>query len=71
MSTLYRMKEEVDVVEVTFAVPKEQINALRQMGMKYILEKNNEETASKLLGLTNTKPRTDIKFWSTRNISKN
>ena len=68
MSTLYKMKEEVDVVEVTFAVPKEQSNILKQMGMKYILENNNEEVAHKLLGFTNTKLRSDIKFWSTRNI---
>ena len=64
MSTLYKLKEEVDVVEVTFAVPKEQINALKQMGMKYILEHNEEEVAYKLLGLTNTKLRADIKFWA-------
>ena len=63
---LSKRKEEVDIVEVTFAIPKDQLNALKQMGMKYILDHNNEEVAFKLLGLTNTKFRDDIKFWAAK-----
>ena len=65
-TTLSKKKKEIDVVEVTFAVPKEQLNTLRQIGMKYILDNNNEEVAYKLLGLTNTKLRNDVKFWAVK-----
>ena len=64
--TLTKKKEEIDVVEVTFAVPKDQLNTLKQMGMKYILDNNQEEVAYKLLGLTNTRLRDDMKFWAVK-----
>lgn len=53
----------VDVVEITAAVPQEQVNMLRQMIIRYILDNNKEEIAYKLLDLTHTKLRDDIKFW--------
>ena len=54
----------VDVVEITAAVPQEQVNVLRQMIMRYILDNNKEEVAYKLLDLTNTRLRDDVKFWT-------
>ena len=54
----------VDVVEITTAVPQEQVNVLRQMIMRYILDNNKEEVAYKLLDLTNTRLRDDVKFWT-------
>lgn len=53
----------VDVVEITLAVPQDQVNTLRQMAMRYILDNNDETTAFKLFGLTHTKLRDDIKVW--------
>ena len=54
----------VDVVEITAAVPQEQVNVLRQMIMRYILDNNKEEVAYKLIDLTNTRLRDDVKFWT-------
>ena len=53
----------VDVVEITAAVPQEQVNLLRQMIMRYILDHNKEEIAYKLLDLSHTKLRDDVRFW--------
>ena len=53
----------VDVVEITAAVPQEQVNLLRQMIMRYILDHNKEEIAYKLLNMSHTKLRDDIKLW--------
>ena len=53
----------VDVVEITLAVPQDQVNLLRQMAIRYILDNNDEETAFKLIDLTHTKLRNDIKLW--------
>lgn len=53
----------VDVVEITLAVPQDQVNLLRQMAIRYILDHNDEETAFKLIDLTHTKLRADIKLW--------
>ena len=54
----------VDVVELTTAVPQDQLNTLRQMIFRYILDNNKEEIAYKLLDLTHTKLRDDVKLWS-------
>ena len=69
MVTLPKTKQikPVDVVEITAAVPREQVNALRQIIMKYILDNNNDEVAFKLLDLTHTKFRDDVKLWTTNN----
>ncbi len=53
----------VDVVEITTAVPKDQANTIKQMIMRYILDHNKEEVAFKLLGMTHTKLRDDVKLW--------
>ncbi len=65
MSTMLKTKQikAVDVVEVTAAVPQAQVNTLRQMIIRYILENNSEEVAYKLLDLTHTKLRDDVKFY--------
>lgn len=54
----------VDVVEITAAVPQEQLNTLRQLIIRYILDNNKEEVAYKLLDLTHTRLRDDVKLWS-------
>ena len=53
----------VDVVEIKFAVPQDQVNLFRQMAIRYILDNNDESTAFKLIDLTHTKLRDDIKLW--------
>ena len=53
----------VDVVEITLSVPQNQVNMLRQMAIRYILDHNDESTAFKLIDLTHTKLRNDIKLW--------
>lgn len=53
----------VDIVEISAAVPQDQVNELRQMIMRYILDKNNEDVAFKLLDLTHTRLRDDVKVW--------
>ncbi|MBI3590149.1 MAG: hypothetical protein HY094_02075 [Candidatus Melainabacteria bacterium] len=60
------MKKEtrpVDVVEITTAIPQDQLNTLRQMIMRYILDNNKEEVAYKLLDLTHTRLRDDVHLW--------
>ena len=54
----------VDIIEITAAVPQDQVNTLRQMIMRYILDHNKEEVAYKLLDLTHTRLRDDVKFYS-------
>ena len=54
----------VDVVEITAAVPQDQVNTLRQLIMRYILDHNKEEVAYKLLDQTHTRLRDDLKFWA-------
>ena len=68
MTTLLKNKhlnniKPVDVVEITLSVPQDQVNTLRQMAMRYILDHNDESTAFKLIDLTQTKLRDDIKLW--------
>ena len=53
----------VDIVEITAAVPQDQVNILRQMIFRYILDNNKEEIAFKLLDLTQTRLREDVKVW--------
>lgn len=53
----------VTIVEITAAVPQKQLNTLRQMIFRYILDHNTEEVAYKLLDLTNTRLRDDVKLW--------
>ena len=54
----------VEVVELSFSVPQNQVNLLRQMVFRYILDNNNQEVAYKLLETTETKLREDIKIWN-------
>lgn len=65
MATTINQKEvkPIDVVEITALVPQDQLNTLRQMIIRYILDNNKEEIAYKLLDLTHTKLRDDIKLW--------
>lgn len=65
MTTISKTKEvkPVDIIEITAAVPQEQANTLRQMIMRYILDHNKEEIAFKLLDLTHTRLRNDVKLW--------
>lgn len=66
VQTLITKKNEtksLDVVEITAAVPQEQVNMLRQMIMRYILDNNKEEVAFKLLDMTQTKLRDDVKLY--------
>ncbi|MBI2995295.1 MAG: hypothetical protein HYY52_01110 [Candidatus Melainabacteria bacterium] len=53
----------VDVIEITTAVPQEQVNTLRQMIIRYILDHNSEEVAYKLLDLAHTRLRDDVRFY--------
>ena len=63
--TINKKKEikPVDIVEITAAVPQDQVNILRQMIFRYILDNNKEEIAFKLLDLTQTRLREDVKVW--------
>ena len=68
MATMLKNKplspiKSVDVVEIKFAVPQDQVNMFRQMAIRYILDHNDEGTAFKLIDLTQTKLRDDIKVW--------
>ncbi len=58
-----REVKQVDVVEITAAVPQAQLNSLRQLIMRYILDNNKEEVAFKLLDLTHTRLRDDVNLW--------
>ena len=62
-TTIKREIKPVDVVEITTAIPQDQLNTLRQMIMRYILDHNKEEVAYKLLDLTHTRLRDDVKLW--------
>lgn len=53
----------IDVVEISAAVPQDQVNTLRQLIMRYILDHNKQEVAYRLLDLTNTKLRDDVKLY--------
>ena len=57
----------VDVVEITAAVPQEQVNTLRQLIIRYILDHNKQEIAYKLLDLTHTKLRDDVHIFDHQN----
>lgn len=57
----------LDVVEITTSVPQSQVNTLRQMIMHFILENNQQDVAYKLLELSNTRLRDDVKFWVREN----
>lgn len=63
IQTSQRENKHVDVVEITAAVPQDQLNTLRQMIMRYILDHNKEEVAYKLLDMTHTKLRDDVDLW--------
>lgn len=54
----------LDIVEISASVPQEQVNTLRQIIMRYILDNNVEEVAFKLLDLTHTRLREDVRFWN-------
>ncbi len=65
MSQAIKNKEvkQLDVVEITASVPQNQLNSLRQLIMRYILDHNKEDVAYKLLDLTHTRLRDDIHLW--------
>ena len=63
-STKTKEVKPVDIVEITMAVPQEQVNMLRQMVIRYILDNNKEDIAYKLLDLTHTRLRDDVKLYS-------
>lgn len=54
----------VDIFEIKVAVPQSQVNTLKQMVMRYILDNNNQDIAFKLLEQTETNLREDIKIWN-------
>jgi uncharacterized pyridoxal phosphate-containing UPF0001 family protein len=60
-----KSSKSVTLVEVTAAVPQEQVNTLRQMIMRYILDNNSEEVAFKLLNMSKTK-LSDVNLWVTK-----
>ena len=65
MKTLNNNKiKPVDVVELTFSVPQEQVNTLKQLAFRYILENNNEEVALKLLNLSQARLRNDLTLYT-------
>lgn len=59
----HKETKQLDVVEISAAVPQEQVNTLRQLIMRYILDNNQQEIAYKLLDLSHTKLRDDIHIW--------
>lgn len=59
----HKETKHVDVVEISAAVPQEQVNTLRQLIMRYILDHNQEEIAYRLIDLTQTKLRDDVHIW--------
>jgi hypothetical protein len=59
----HRETKHLDVVEITAAVPQDQLNTLRQMIFRYILDHNKEEVAYKLLDMTHTRLRDDVDIW--------
>lgn len=61
----------VDIVEISAAVPQDQVNTLRQMIMRYILDHNKQEIAYKLLNLTHTRLRDDVKVFDYQNGNGN
>ena len=70
MTYMFKTKEKeikpVDIVEISASVPQDQVNTLRQMIMRYILDNNKEEVAYKLLNLGNTRLRDDIKVFEVK-----
>ena len=52
----------INLVEITTAIPQDQLNTLRKMIIGYIMANNKEEIAYKLLDLTNTRLRDDVKL---------
>lgn len=59
----HRETKHLDVVEITAAVPQDQLNTLRQMIFRYILDHNKEEVAYKLLDMAHTRLRDDVDIW--------
>lgn len=57
----------IDVVEISAAVPQDQVNTLRQMIIRYILDHNKQDVAYKLLNLSHTRLRDDVKVFDVRN----
>lgn len=64
---LAREVKPVDVIEISAAVPQDQVNTLRQMIFKYILDNNKEDVAYKLLNLSHTRLRDDVKVFDITN----
>lgn len=65
MTYMLKTKEikPIDIIEISASVPQDQVNTLRQMIMRYILDHNKEEVAYKLLDLGHTRLRDDIKVF--------
>ena len=66
-STKLKGIKSVDVVEITTLVPKEQVNLLRQLILRYLLDNNNEEIAFKLIDHTQTRLREDLQLFENGN----
>ncbi|MBI1858673.1 MAG: hypothetical protein HYR97_06140 [Candidatus Melainabacteria bacterium] len=66
LSTINKAVKPVDVVEISASVPQDQVNVLRQMIFRYILDNNNEEVAYKLLNMSHTKLRDDIRIYDVK-----
>lgn len=64
---LTREVKPVDVIEISAAVPQDQVNTLRQIIFKYILDNNKEDVAYKLLNLSHTRLRDDVKVFDITN----
>ena len=63
LQAMHKENKHVDVVEITAAVPQDQLNTIRQMIFRYILDHNKEEVAYKLLDMTHTRLREDVDIW--------
>ncbi len=63
LQVTHKESKHVDVVEITTAVPQDQLNTIRQMIFRYILDHNKEEVAYKLLDMTHTRLRDDVDIW--------
>lgn len=63
LQAMHKETKHLDVVEITAAVPQDQLNTLRQMIFRYILDHNKEEVAYKLLDMAHTRLREDVDIW--------
>ncbi len=53
-----------ELMELSFTIPQDQMNIVRQLVMKYLLDNNSQDVAFKLISEIKTNLRDDIKIWS-------